>query len=158
MGKVDKTLEWQFLATNDDPRLKIIEVILMSGGILGIIITLQQSVLPQYGDVLTAFILIFIVSSIILYSGIILHRRGRIYQLSLTVFRLSFSALLTLSLCVIVNKALAQFFAGLVEEWKLSVVWVFIFYLIIYVIVTMGFYFLFGRFLESVLKDPSKEP
>src|SRR2546428_10824658 len=93
-----------------DKRLKMIEVVLTLGGFLGVIISLQQDILPKEAKPLfsTLFVL-FIVFALLAYSAVSIPMEQKAIRRNLTWFSAAFSALLAVVIILPVGSASAGF-------------------------------------------------
>ena len=103
---VSKGLPTSRRTNMDDPRLKLIEVVLTLGGFLGLIVTLEQSQLPSgFSNGFIEIIVLYLLSGFLAYASIAIPMRKSAIDITLAAFSASFSALLTLTLSIPISSA-----------------------------------------------------
>ncbi len=150
---MDEKLTLASSAATDDPRLKIIEVLLTLGGFLGIILALPQSQISQVKDIFAVFIVLFVVSAFLTYSGIILNFPKKKLGPSLALLAGSFGGLLALAVFPSVEGA-AISIGFIATSAGLSTTGAQILFVVVFLVVELSLYYTVSSAIRFVLKEP----
>jgi len=96
--------------TQNDPRLKLIEILVTLGGFLGVIVALEQQKSPNLlsQDSLSVFFVLLIVSTFLAYSSIVVKLEEKKIRLFILIFSGSFAGILTIVISVPLVDSMTQ--------------------------------------------------